>query len=105
MRFNGSDMFAIGPIGPLPKFSVEAIVRPEWDLINQRGFFYCVFESSVHIPGQGAPPPLKNAGFAVFAGPHDLATPRPLRTLGSCGWGPARSSIGQHRWSPVPWPR
>ena len=75
VRFNGSDLFAIGPIGPLPKFSVEAIVRPEWDLINQRGFFYCVFESSVHIPGQGAPPPLKNAGFAVFAGPHDLSNP------------------------------
>ena len=75
VRFNGSDVFAIGPIGPLPKFSVEAIVRPEWNLINNRGFFFCVFESSAHVPGLGAPTPLKNTGFAVFAGPHDLASP------------------------------
>ncbi len=77
VRFNGSDVFATGPFGALPKFSVEAIVRPEWDVINHRGFFYCVVESSVHIPGQGAPTPLKNAGFAIFAGPHDLSNPAP----------------------------
>ncbi len=73
VRFNGSDVFATGPLGDLSKFSVEAIVRPEWDLINQRGFFFCVFENSVHLSGQGAPPPRKNAGLAIFAGPHDLS--------------------------------
>lgn len=75
VRFNGSDVFATGPLGDLSRFTVEAIVRPEWDLLNQRGFFYCVAESSLHVPGQGAPAPLKNAGFAVFAGPHDLNNP------------------------------
>ena len=75
VRFNGSDVFATGPIGPLPKFSVEAIVRPEWGVMNDLGFFYCVFESSVHVPGQGAPTPQKNAGLAIFAGPHDLSDP------------------------------
>jgi hypothetical protein len=75
VRFNGSDAFATGPLGNLSRFTVEAIVRPEWDLLNQRGFFYCVVESSLHVPGHGAPAPLKNAGFAVFAGPHDLNNP------------------------------
>jgi hypothetical protein len=75
VRFNGSDVFAEGPLGNLSRFTVEAIVRPEWDLLNQRGFFYCVAENSLHVPGQGAPASLKNAGFAVFAGPHDLNNP------------------------------
>jgi hypothetical protein len=75
VRFNGSDAFTTGHLGILPKFTIEAIVRPEWNLINGRGFFYCVLEHSVHVPGQGAPFPLKNAGFALFAGPHDLANP------------------------------
>jgi hypothetical protein len=75
VRFNGSEVFATGPLGDFSRFTFEAIVRPEWDLLNQRGFFYCVAESSLHVPGQGAPTPLKNAGFAVFAGPHDLNNP------------------------------
>ncbi len=71
VKFNGSDVFATGPLGNLQKFTVEAIVHPGWDVMNGKGFFYCVFENSMFLPGQGAPPPRKNAGFAIFAGPHD----------------------------------
>ncbi len=71
VRFNGADVFALGPLGDLSRFSLEAMVRPEWDLINQPGFFHCVLENGMHLPGHGAPSPLKNAGFAIYAGPDD----------------------------------
>ncbi|HEY7153614.1 MAG TPA: hypothetical protein VH575_06625 [Gemmataceae bacterium] len=74
VRFNGAVVAVFGPLPPLPKFTLEALVSPEWDVLNQRGFFYCVIENSMRTPGQ-PPSSQKNAGFALFAGPDDIANP------------------------------
>jgi hypothetical protein len=52
-------------------FTLEILMFPEWNL-EDLGNFYCVMESSMRIP---AFPPHKNAGFAIYAGPDDLADP------------------------------
>jgi hypothetical protein len=73
VRFNGSFLSTqgLGSLGPLPQFTVEALVRPEWDIANERNF-YSVVDFSIFVPGVGAPGPNRNAGFAIYAGPDSL---------------------------------
>jgi hypothetical protein len=74
--FNGSFVSTQGQgaIGDLSVFSLEALVHPEWDLINERDF-YCVIDLSNFVSGLGAPGPGRNAGFAVYAGPDNPNDP------------------------------
>jgi hypothetical protein len=72
VRFNGSVAAAFGQITDLPRFTLEVIVSPEWDVANQLGLFYCVIENSMRTV-QSAPQ--KNAGFAIFAGPDNIVNP------------------------------
>jgi hypothetical protein len=77
VHFNGSFLSANGSLGDLSRFSVDALVHPEWDLANERNF-YCVIDYSNFVQGQGPPGPNRNAGFAVYAGPDnpfDLTSP------------------------------
>jgi hypothetical protein len=76
VRFNGSFISTQnqGVIGDLSVFSLDVLVRPEWDVQNERAF-YCVIDLSNFVPGLGAPGPGRNAGFAVYAGPDDPNNP------------------------------
>jgi hypothetical protein len=79
VRLNGGFLSAQGPppISGLERFTVEALVHPEWDIVNQRNF-YCVVDYSNFVPGLGAPGPNRNTGFAIYAGPDnpsDLTSP------------------------------
>jgi hypothetical protein len=75
VQFNGSQLFSGLPA--LPVFTVDALVHPEWDIVNERNF-YGVIDYSSFVPGLGAPGPGRNAGFAIYAGPDnplDLNSP------------------------------
>jgi hypothetical protein len=77
VKFNGAVVSVFPtptPLPVLPRFSLEAIVEPDWDVLNQRGFFYCVIENSTRTASQDSSLP-NNAGFALFAGPDDIANP------------------------------
>ena len=73
VRFNGGILSTQGqgPIGDLTRFTLEALVHPEWDLIHERDF-YCVIDYSHFVPGLGSNGPNRNAGFAVYAGSSGL---------------------------------
>ena len=70
VRFNGSFVSANGSLKDLSHFTVDALVRPEWDIANERNF-YCVIDHSNFVPGLGAPGPTRNAGFAIYGGPDN----------------------------------
>ena len=76
VRFNGGFLSAQGPpaLSGLERFTVEALVHPEWDIINQRNF-YCVVDHTHFVPGISAPGPNRNTGFAIYAGPDDPSDP------------------------------
>jgi hypothetical protein len=76
VRFSGGIVSTqgMGPIGDLPQFTVDALVHPEWDVANERNF-YCVIDYSNFVPGLGSPPPIRNAGFAIYAGPDNPLNP------------------------------
>jgi hypothetical protein len=70
VHFNGSFLTANGHLTDLSRFSIDALVHPEWDLANERNF-YCVIDHSNFMPGLGSPGPNRNAGFAIYAGPDN----------------------------------
>jgi hypothetical protein len=74
VRFNGAFLSANGSLGDLSRFSVDLLVRPEWDIANERNF-YSVVDYSNFVPGLGASGPNRNAGFAIYAGPDDPSNP------------------------------
>jgi len=76
VRFDGSFLSTQGQgsIGDLSQFTVDALVRPEWDIANERNF-YCVADYSNFVPGLGPSGPNRNAGFAIYAGPDNPFDP------------------------------
>jgi len=77
VRMHGGLVFVTAadpPLNNLTRFTLEVMVLPEWDL-NRKGFFYCVIENSMFAPGHTGQPDVKNAGFALYAGPDDLGDP------------------------------
>jgi hypothetical protein len=62
------------PLNGLTRFALDVLVFPEWDL-TQKGFFYSVMENSMFAAGHGGAPGVKNAGFALYAGPDNLGDP------------------------------
>jgi len=69
VHFNGSFLTTNGNL-TLSRFSIDALVHPDWDLANERNF-YCVIDYSNFMPGKGSPGPNRNAGFAIYAGPDN----------------------------------
>jgi hypothetical protein len=58
-----------GALNP-PQFTLEALVEPEPGLVATQGRYFCVIESSDTPTTQG-----KRLGYALYAGPQDLADP------------------------------
>ena len=76
VRFDGSFISTQGkgPIGDLPRFTLEALVHPEWDVANDRNF-YCVLDYSHFVPGLGAPGRTEMPASPSMRAPTILPTP------------------------------
>lgn len=78
IRFRGGSVqvsASLPPLNNLTEFTVEVLLHPEWDLVTALGSYYCVLESADFVQVGAQPPPQKNAGFGIYAGPDDPADP------------------------------